>query len=53
VIVITVILLVAFIITPLLDLTLKLQPLYFAKIAIYVIALAWVLWVLFAAKGLV
>jgi hypothetical protein len=47
VIVITVILLVAFI------LTLKLQHLYFAKIAIYVIALAWVLWVLFAAKGLV
>jgi hypothetical protein len=51
-IIIAVILLVAFIITPLLDLTLKLQPLYIAKILIYVITLAWVLYVFFAQRNL-
>jgi len=44
---IVIILLVAYIIVPLIDLTLKLQVLFFVKCLVYVITLLYVLWVLY------
>jgi hypothetical protein len=46
---IIVILLVAYIIVPLLDLTLKENALFFAKCAVYVATMVYVLWMLFGA----
>lgn len=46
---IIVILLVAYIIVPLLDLTLKENALYFGKLIIYLAAMIYVLWMLFGA----
>lgn len=47
---IVVILLVAFIIVPLIELTLQERAQYFAKLLVYVLALAFVLYVLATAK---
>lgn len=44
---IIVILLVAYIVVPLLDLTLKENALFFAKCAVYVVTLVYVLWMMF------
>jgi len=48
---IVIILLVAFVLVPLLDLCLKEQALFFAKVLVYVLALFIVLWALFVSGG--
>jgi hypothetical protein len=48
---VVVILLVAFILVPLIDLTLKEQALFFAKLLVYVGALVFILWALFVSGG--
>jgi hypothetical protein len=52
-ILIVVILLVAFIIVPLIELTLKEQVQFFAKLLVYVLALVYILYALITAKALV
>jgi hypothetical protein len=44
---IVVILLVAYILVPLIDMTLKEQALFFTKLLVYVIAFVWVVYTLF------
>jgi hypothetical protein len=48
---IVIILLVAYILVPLLDLCLKEQPLFIAKLLVYILALAFILYELFAGTG--
>ena len=45
---VVIILLVSFILIPLVELTLKEQALFFCKLLVYVLSLAYILWVLVA-----
>jgi hypothetical protein len=50
VLLIIVILLVAYIVTPLIDLTLNERVRFFVKIAVYLLTLLWVIYTLFVSK---